>query len=68
MNKHECFPLLLSQRERSAIEMSFYWVTSKAAAADFLIRCDLSEGDLLAGFPELARAIEEMPDEDPPRV
>ncbi|GAA5043869.1 hypothetical protein GCM10023336_05750 [Streptomyces similanensis] len=66
MNEDDCFPLLLSQRERSAIELAFQWATSKAVAAEIQSRHELSDDDFLAGFPDLAEAVQELPDEDPP--
>lgn len=54
MNENDCFPLLLSQRERSAIELDIRLAASKAEVTDVLNRHELSEDDFLKGFPDLA--------------
>ncbi|MEV5515058.1 hypothetical protein AB0L50_19435 [Streptomyces flaveolus] len=41
---------------------------SKAEVADILNRHYLSEDDFIAGFPRLAKAVQELPDEGPPVV
>lgn len=66
MNENDCFPLLLSQRECSAIELDIQSAASKAEVTDLLDRHELSEDDLLGGFPELAKAVQTLPDEIPP--
>ncbi|MFB7090039.1 hypothetical protein [Streptomyces sp. NPDC056296] len=66
MNEDDCFPLLLSQRERSTLELGIQRVVSKAEVTDFPNRHDLSEGEALAGFPDLPEAIPVLPDESPP--
>lgn len=66
MNEDDCFPLLLSQRERSALELDIKRVASKVEIADFSNRYDLSETDFLAGFPDLDKAVPVLPDESPP--
>ncbi|CAM5604118.1 hypothetical protein STENM36S_01435 [Streptomyces tendae] len=65
MNADDCFSLLLSQRECSAIVLDIREATSKAGAARALIRHDLPEDDFVAGFPELAKWVQELPEEDP---
>jgi hypothetical protein len=39
---------------------------SRAEVADILDWYDLSEDDFVAGFPDLAKAVLELPDESPP--
>ncbi|MEU5751535.1 hypothetical protein [Streptomyces sp. NPDC047829] len=66
MNEDGCFPLLLSQRECGAIDAHIRMAASRAEVADILNRHDLSEDDFVAGFPDLAKAVLELPDESPP--
>jgi len=54
LNENECFPLLLSQRERSAIELDIRLAAGEAEVMDALNRHDLSKDDFLGGFPDLA--------------
>lgn len=68
MNENDCFPLLLSQRECSAIGACIRMSASKAEVADILNWYELSEDDFIAGFPDLAKAVQELPDESPPAV
>ncbi|MFG3005732.1 hypothetical protein [Streptomyces calvus] len=68
MNEDDCYPLLLSQREREAVELDIRRAVSKAEVADILNWHELSEGDFLAGFPDdLAKAVQALPDEGCPR-
>ncbi|MGW5214634.1 hypothetical protein ACWEQO_26475 [Streptomyces sp. NPDC004051] len=66
MSEDDCFPLLLSQRERSALELNTQRVVSKVEVADFSNRHDLSEGDFLSGFLDLDKAVPVLPEESPP--
>jgi hypothetical protein len=66
MNEDDCFPLLLSQRERSVRELGIQRVVSRAEVADLPSRHDLSEDDFLAGCPDLPKTIPALPDESPP--
>ena len=66
MNEDDCFPLLLSQRECSAIDTCVRMSASKAEVAGILNWYGLSEDDFVAGFPGLAKAVQELPDESPP--
>ncbi|MEU9593870.1 hypothetical protein AB0D84_29725 [Streptomyces sp. NPDC048193] len=66
MNEDDCFPLLLSQRERSALELGIQRAVSTAEVADFPNPHDLSEGAFLAGFPDLPETIPVALDESPP--
>lgn len=68
MNEDDCFPFLLSQRERGAIDVRIRSATSKVDVADILNRHGLSEDDFVTGFPDLAKAAQELPDEDSPAV
>jgi hypothetical protein len=54
--------LLLSYRERSALESDIRRATSKADAADVLHRHDVSEGDFVKEFPDLAKVVHLLPD------
>ncbi|MEW5353527.1 hypothetical protein [Streptomyces sp. 16-176A] len=65
MNEDDCSPSLLSQRECGAVALDIFSATSKAEVADILNRHDLSHADLLAGFPDLAEAVQGLPDESP---
>ncbi|MEU5463954.1 hypothetical protein ACH41C_14055 [Streptomyces althioticus] len=49
MNEDECFPLLLSHRERSALELENADVVSKVEVVDLPIRHELSEDDSSTG-------------------
>ncbi|MEU9518180.1 hypothetical protein [Streptomyces sp. NPDC048224] len=66
MNEDDCFPLLLSQRERSALALDIQRVVSKEEVTDFPNRQDLPEGDALGELPDLPEAIAVLPDESPP--
>jgi hypothetical protein len=66
LNEDDCFPLLLSQRECSEIDAHIRAAASKAEVTDILNQHELSEDDFLAGFPGLAKAVQELPDESPP--
>ncbi|MDN3246369.1 hypothetical protein ACFW4O_13590 [Streptomyces mutabilis] len=66
MNEDDCFPLLLSLRECSEIDAHIRAAASKAEVADILNQHELPEDDFLAGFPGLAKAVQELPDESPP--
>ncbi|MET9252218.1 hypothetical protein [Streptomyces sp. NPDC003717] len=66
MDEDECLCLLLSQRECMAISMDIRSATKKAEVAVILQRHELTEDDLLAGFPDLAKVVQELPDEGPP--
>ncbi|WP_437038491.1 hypothetical protein [Streptomyces sp. enrichment culture] len=68
MNEDDCFPLLLSRRECSAIDADIRKAASKAEVAAVLNWHELSEDDFVAGFPNLAKAVQELPDESPPVV
>ncbi|MFJ7035795.1 MULTISPECIES: hypothetical protein [Streptomyces] len=68
MNEDDCFPLLLSGRERSGIDVTIRTAASRAEVADVLDRYALSEADFVAGFPDLAKGVQELPDESPPAV
>ncbi|MGV9696364.1 hypothetical protein ACWDTR_11475 [Streptomyces sp. NPDC003470] len=68
MNENDCSPLLLSQRECSAIELDILSAASKADVADALNRHDLPEDDFLGTFPDLAKAAQALPDAIPPAV
>ncbi|MFF8634425.1 hypothetical protein ACF052_09520 [Streptomyces pilosus] len=68
MNENDCFPLLLSQREFSTIDARIRMSTSKADVTDILDWYELSEDDFVAGFPDLAKTVQELPDEHPPGV
>ncbi|WP_226486954.1 hypothetical protein [Streptomyces parvulus] len=68
MNEDDCFPLLFSRRECSAIDAHVRMAASKAEVAEVLDRHDLSEDDFIAGFPGLAKAVQELPDESPPAI
>ncbi|MZE67385.1 hypothetical protein [Streptomyces sp. SID5789] len=66
MNEDDCFPLVLSQRERSTLELHTQRVARKAEVAEFPNLHDLPEGDDLAGFSDLPEAIPPLSDERPP--
>ncbi|MDG9721659.1 MULTISPECIES: hypothetical protein [unclassified Streptomyces] len=67
MNEDDCFPLLLSQRERSTNELGVQRVVSEVEVADFPSRHDPSEDDdALAGSPDFPNTIPVLPDESPP--
>ncbi|MEF9904140.1 hypothetical protein [Streptomyces sp. P9-A2] len=66
MDEDDCFPLLLSQRERSALELDNLRVVSKVEVADFSNRHDVSEDDFLAGPPDLDKTVPVLLDESPP--
>ncbi|MFG3111035.1 hypothetical protein [Streptomyces tendae] len=66
MNEDDCIPLLLSLRECSEIDAHIRTAASKAEVADILNQHDLSEDDFLAGFPHLAKAVQELPGESRP--
>ncbi|MFF6998441.1 hypothetical protein ACFY93_26240 [Streptomyces sp. NPDC008313] len=68
MNEDDCLPLMLSQRECSAIDMDIRTAASKADVVVVLYRHQLSEDDFVAAFPRLAKAAQELPDESPPVV
>jgi hypothetical protein len=68
LNEDDCFPLLLSRRDCSAIDTDIRTAASKAEVANILNRHHLSEDDFTAGFPCLAKAVQELPDEGPPVV
>ncbi|MEW1604057.1 hypothetical protein [Streptomyces sp. NPDC093808] len=69
MNEDDCYPLLLSQRERNAVELDTQQTVSKAEFSNVLNRHELSEDDFLAGFPDdLAKAVQALPDEGPPAL
>ena len=66
MNEDDCIPLLLSLRECSEIDAHIRTAASRAEVADILNRHDLSEDDFLAGFADLAKTVQELPDESRP--
>ncbi|MFE2457912.1 hypothetical protein [Streptomyces sp. NPDC059402] len=66
MNEDDCIPLLLSLRECSEIDAHIRTAASKAEVADILNRHVLSEDDFLAGFADLAKTVQELPDESRP--
>jgi hypothetical protein len=59
---------MLSQRERDAIDWDIRMAVSKAEVADLLPRHYLSEDDFVAGFPQLAKLVQELPDDTRPAV
>ncbi|MFJ6069612.1 hypothetical protein ACIQFU_02010 [Streptomyces sp. NPDC093065] len=70
MNEDDCFSLLLSQRECSALKQEIDSAKSKAEASAILNRHGtyhgLSEEDLLTEFPGLAKTVQELPDDSSP--
>ncbi|WP_426569426.1 hypothetical protein [Streptomyces canus] len=54
--------LLLSYHERSALELDIRRAASKAEAAEVLHRHDVSEGDFVKEFPDLAKVVQLLPD------
>ncbi|GGP88279.1 hypothetical protein [Streptomyces griseomycini] len=69
MNEDDCYPLLLSHRERNAVELDVRRTVSKAEVPNVLNRHELSEDDFFVGFPDdLAKAVQALPDESPPAL
>jgi hypothetical protein len=68
LNEDDCFPLLLSQRECGAIYGHISSAASKVEVAEILNWHELSEDDFVTGFPDLAKAVQELPDERSPAV
>lgn len=66
LNEDDCFPLMLSQRECGALYMDIRTAASRAEVADILPRHHLSEDDFVAGFPQLAKWVQDLPDDIPP--
>ncbi|MEV0014833.1 hypothetical protein [Streptomyces tendae] len=66
MNEDDCIPLLLSLRECSEIDAHIRTAASKAEVTEILNRHDLSEDAFLAGFPDLVKAVQELPGESHP--
>ncbi|WP_077801024.1 hypothetical protein [Streptomyces sp. JHA26] len=65
MDEDDCFPSLLSQRERSTLQLGIQRV-SKAEVTDFSGRHDLSEDDFLAESTGPAKTVPTPQDESPP--
>lgn len=61
-NEDDCSPLLLSQRECSAMALAIFSARSRAEVTDILDQHDLSDDDLLTGFADLAKVVQELPD------
>ncbi len=66
MGENDCAFLLLSSREVSALDSGIRTATSKAEAAQILRDFAVSEKDFVEGFPELAEAVEQLPDQGVP--
>lgn len=66
MNEDDCFPLLLSQRERSALELDIPQVVSKVEVADFSNRHDRPEDDFPMEPSDLDKTVPALLDESPP--
>ncbi|MFI8856880.1 hypothetical protein ACIGW5_09630 [Streptomyces prasinus] len=66
MDEDDCFPLLLSQRERSALELDILRGVSKVEVADFSNRHEVSEDDFLVGPLDLDKTVPVLLDESPP--
>ncbi|MEW2293493.1 hypothetical protein ABZ719_12395 [Streptomyces sp. NPDC006743] len=67
MNEDDCFPLLLSQRERSTFELGIHLGASKTEEADFSNRHELpSDEDLPGGFPDATHGVPVPPDASRP--
>lgn len=66
LNEDDCFPLLLSQRECNEIDVAIRMAANKAEVSVILNRHLLSEDDFIAGFPHLAKAVQELPEEGSP--
>ncbi|MFC8712118.1 hypothetical protein ACFUCQ_19665 [Streptomyces sp. NPDC057197] len=58
--------MLLSQRECSAMALAIFSARSRAEVTNILDRHDLSDDDLLTGFPDLVNVVQELPDESLP--
>ncbi|MCP9997570.1 hypothetical protein ABTX83_02260 [Streptomyces werraensis] len=68
MNEDNCFPLTLSQRECSALYADIQIAGSKTVVADILDWYALSEDDFTMAFPDLAKAVQDLPDESSPTL
>ncbi|MFI6852673.1 hypothetical protein [Streptomyces sp. NPDC050416] len=66
MNEHGCGDHMNSSREMSAFELTIRIAMSKAEITEILQGCNLSEEHFVGCFPDLAKAVQELPDEDPP--
>lgn len=66
MNEDDCFPLLLSQRERSALELDTQRVARKVEIAELSNRHDSSEDDFPTESSDPDKTVPALLNESPP--
>ncbi|GAA2886413.1 hypothetical protein [Streptomyces mexicanus] len=66
MGENDCAFLRLSGREASALDLGIRTATSKAGAVQVLRDFEVSEENFAEGFPDLAKAVEQFPDQGVP--
>lgn len=68
MNEQSCGDFLDSLRELSAFEFIIQTARSKVEVAEILHGYNLSEENFAYRFPDLAKTVQELPDETSPSV
>lgn len=66
MDEQDCGDFLDSLRELSAFELRVQTAQSKVEVAEILHRHDLPEEIFAYRFPDLAKTVQELPDETSP--
>ncbi|AXE86193.1 hypothetical protein [Streptomyces sp. Go-475] len=66
MDEQDCGDLLDSLRELSAFELRIQTAQSKVEVAEILHRHDLPEEFFTQRFPDLAKTVQQLPDETSP--
>jgi hypothetical protein len=66
MNEDDCFPLLLSQRERSTLELDTQKAARKVEVADWSNRHDLPEDDFPTESSDPDKTVTALLNESPP--
>jgi hypothetical protein len=66
MDEQHCGDFLDSLRELGAFELGIQTAQSKVEVAEILHRHDLSEEIFAYRFPDLAKTVQELPDETSP--
>ncbi|MEU7009729.1 hypothetical protein [Streptomyces sp. NPDC046332] len=64
MDEKDCGEFLVSSRELDSFELAIKTARSKADVGEVLRIYDLPEENFVGSFPDLAKSVQDLPDED----
>ncbi|MEU6985531.1 hypothetical protein ABZ946_19190 [Streptomyces sp. NPDC046324] len=64
MDEQDCGDFLVSSRELDSFELAIKTARSKAEVEQVLRTYDLPEESFVRSFPDLAKSVQDLPDED----